>query len=536
MIKYKSTIFVLLLLALFSFSLFAEHIALQSFEESASDTWVYSADPADFAPYFWGRTNQPQGGAIAQDGDWYWASWLMEYTQASLTFSNVALTPGSPYSISFYYYSKNLVWDTDQLKVCLEYDNGTEWNNWTSLRLNTQAWTQFFINIPQTASTIRVKILTQYANADQDKYVHWDNFSIRPIATGFAAPEIFNTSVQQRRDGSKLVDIYYDLFDANDDICEIELTLSEDGGDTFDITPSPALISGDVGENIAPGSNKHIIWDAGAESRDFDGDQFMARFTADDGVSYIPTNFVLVEGGTFNNSFSEVTISSFYIDKYELTQTEYYAVMGSNPASGTGFGEGNDYPAYYISWFDAVEYCNRRSILEGLNPCYSYGNFGSNPDIWPRGWKSTSSNHSNVSCSWTANGYRMPTEMEWMFAARGGNLSNNYSYSGSNTLEDVAWYLDNSGSGTHPVGMKLPNELGIYDMTGNIWEWVWDIYDVYPYEPQIDPTGPASGTHRLFRGGGWRTQPPWCTVFTRYYYSATDNDNDLGIRLCLPMP
>ena len=522
---------IILILCALSFGLFAQNIAQQGFENTANDTWSYSASPASTVPYFWGLTNQAMGGATAQSGSWYWASWLMENNEASMSFSNVALTPGTQHSISIYYYSRNLNPATDQIKLCLEYDNGTEWNNWIPLLLNTQAWSLFSFNIPSTASTVRAKILTQYSNPNMDKYVHWDNFSIKAQEAEFTAPVVFNTSIVQRTDGSKIVDIYYDLFDANGDNCEIGLKLSEDGGNTFNIIPSPAFLTGDIGQNIAPGFGKHIIWDAGAESRDFDASQFMASFTAEDGQWPMPENFVFVQGGTFNNGTSDVTISSFYIDKYELTQAGYQAVMGSNPASG--YGGGSNYPVYYVSWFNAIEYCNRRSVLEGLTPCYSYSTYGTNPDDWPSGWNTSFSNHTNVNCNWSANGYRLPTEMEWQFAARGGNQTHNYSYSGSNDLNDVGWYWDNWGSAnnsTHSVGALAANELGTFDMSGNVWEWVWDIYGSYPSGSQTNPTGANSGSYRVDRGGGWGFSAVNCTVSQRNNSYATSGNADIGFR------
>ena len=243
-----------------------------------------------------------------------------------------------------------------------------------------------------------------------------------------------------------------------------------------------------------------------------------------------PANFVFVQGGTFNNGTSDVTISSFYIDKYELTQSGYQAVMGENPSHFSG---NLDRPVEQVSWFNAIEYCNRRSIQEGLTPCYSYSSYGTNPANWPGGWNSTSSNHTNVSCNWTANGYRLPTEMEWMFAAKGGNQSQGYTYSGSNDLNDVGWYWDNWGSAnisTHSVGALAANELGTFDMSGNVFEWVWDIYGSYPSGSQTNPTGANSGSSRVRRGGGWLYDADYCTVSLRDYSNATYSGDDLGFR------
>ncbi len=240
-----------------------------------------------------------------------------------------------------------------------------------------------------------------------------------------------------------------------------------------------------------------------------------------------PANFVFVQGGTFNNGTSDVTISSFYIDKYEVTQASYQAVMGTNPSY---FGGNPNRPVERVSWFKAIEYCNRRSVLEGLTPCYSYSAYGTNPDDWPSGWNTNSDNHTNVSCNWTANGYRLPTEMEWMFAAKGGNQSQGYTYSGSNTIADVAWYYYNSGSRTHNVGEKTANELGTFDMSGNVWEWVWDIYGSYPSGSQNNPTGASSGSGRVKRGGSWVSSANDCTVSFRFSNDATNSNYHIGFR------
>ena len=253
------------------------------------------------------------------------------------------------------------------------------------------------------------------------------------------------------------------------------------------------------------------------------------------GGKRMPANFVEVEGGTFSNGTSQVTVSSFYLDKYQLTQADYQAVMGtwnSDPLGDGTAGIGSDYPVYYVTWFNAIEYCNRRSRQEGLTPCYSYSNYGTNTDNWPSGWNTSNANHTNVNCNWTANGYRLPTEMEWMFAAKGGNLSQGYTYSGSNTIGDVAWYTPNSDRTTHTVGTKTANELGLYDMSGNVWQWCWDIYGSYPSGSQNNPTGSNSGSNRVLRGGSWLSDAHYCTVSYRGSSLATYSGYNIGFRVC----
>jgi formylglycine-generating enzyme required for sulfatase activity len=238
-----------------------------------------------------------------------------------------------------------------------------------------------------------------------------------------------------------------------------------------------------------------------------------------------PAGFVRVNGGTFamgsppddpNRDSDElrhrVTVSGFYISKYEVTQAEYEAVMWNNPSQF----KGPKLPVENVTWFDAIEYCNARSEDEGLTPVYETITIGKKRwTLWDQ----------------SANGYRLPTEAEWEYAAKGGASSKGYAYSGSNTAGDVGWHSGNSGNRTHDVGTREANELGLYDMSGNAWEWCWDIYGEYSSGPQTDPTGAVSGSARVVRGGVWHSGALYMRSATRGSLDPSPWLNGLGFRL-----
>ncbi len=218
-------------------------------------------------------------------------------------------------------------------------------------------------------------------------------------------------------------------------------------------------------------------------------------------------NMVYVSGGTFTmGATSEqgseawdnekpthsVTLSSFYLCKYEVTQALWRAVMGNNPSNF----KGHNLPVESVSWNDCQTFISRLNSLTGKN-------------------------------------FRLPTEAEWEYAARGGNRSRDYKYSGSNVLSDVAWYYDNSGYKTHPVGSKSPNELGFYDMSGNVYEWCSDWKGAYSSSSQTNPAGPSSGSYRVYRGGSWVNGAQGCRSSTRDNCSPDNRYSNLGLRLAL---
>lgn len=269
----------------------------------------------------------------------------------------------------------------------------------------------------------------------------------------------------------------------------------------------------------------------------------------DDG-SVSGDGFVKVTGCTVSGTVSgsdvfiagrTVIIPSLLVCDHEVTQKEYYAVMGTNPSSDSSsvasVESQKNHPVEILSWYDCLVYCNKRSLAEGLTPCYTISD-KTNPSDWGTVPIINNSTWNVATCNFNANGYRLPTEAEWEYLARGGNISNRGQsiYSGSNMIDDVAWYNENSGFKTHEVKKKKANSLGLYDMCGNAWEWCWDwggtITSTTP------STGVASGSKRVLRGGSWYRNADTCTIQHRetvYPYTRNASPgvggNNFGLRL-----
>ena len=272
-----------------------------------------------------------------------------------------------------------------------------------------------------------------------------------------------------------------------------------------------------------------VAFTVNAQNRDLNGDGVVDLSDVTDLIDYILNppltqtytvngvsfDMITMQGGTFTMGATEdqityadnsekpphqVTLSTYQIGKTEVTQELWEAVTGKSlsqiaRANGwTLYGDGPDYPMYYITWDDCQEFITKLNELTGQQ-------------------------------------FRMPTEAEWEYAARGGNKSKGFTFSGSNNIADVAWYSENSSNRSCPVANKAPNELGIYDMSGNVWEWCSDWYGDYSDAPQTNPTGPETGTEHVVRGGCWGALVSGSHLSNRISYVPTFHSNSVGLRL-----
>lgn len=234
-----------------------------------------------------------------------------------------------------------------------------------------------------------------------------------------------------------------------------------------------------------------------------------ANFTVT--VGDVTFKMIWVEGGRFDMGspagvgYSDeaprhsVTLDGYWIAETEVTQGLWRAVMGAEKGWTQGYGYGTNYPAYYVSYTEAIDFCKELNAKTN----YKYN-------------------------------FTLPTEAQWEYAARGGNKSNGYTYSGSNTLDNVAWYYNNSSFKTHVVKTKAANELGIYDMSGNVEEWCSDWYGSKYYSESgnlHNPKGPSTGGRRVLRGGSWFYDADNCRVANRYYNNSGASGSDIGFRL-----
>ncbi|MGC9451980.1 MAG: formylglycine-generating enzyme family protein [Oceanipulchritudo sp.] len=340
--------------------------------------------------------------------------------------------------------------------------------------------------------------------------------------------------------------VEYDLSGVVDPVF-ISITGSDDAGSTWTLPLSS--LSGDVGSGISEGRNRRIVWNAGTDWPGQYSDSVRFRVTASESGGPAPEGYSLIPAGTFTmgsptselgRSTAEtqhtVTLTrAFYLQRTELTKAQWDEVAVQGPARGytdlpvgrngyNGDASGT-HPVTEVSWYDVVKWLNLKSELEGLTPCYTVSG------------TTYKAGESSPVCNFNASGYRLPTESEWEYACRAGTTTAFYSgpitYTGTSpldpNLDQIGWYAGNSGTNTHPVGGKQANAWGLYDMSGNVWEWCWDWYATYP-GTVTDPTGAVSGTGRGGRGGYFDNGARDCRSAYRISGNPAYRGNNMGFR------
>jgi formylglycine-generating enzyme required for sulfatase activity len=343
-----------------------------------------------------------------------------------------------------------------------------------------------------------------------------------------ADPVVSNVRAAQR-EGTRLVDIEFDVADLDSPTLQIAVEVSDNAGASYTV---PAVsFTGDVGHGIQPGPGKRITWDAKKDWPNQYSSKVRFRVLASDvwrGMTLIPAGVFTMGDARVVGPVHPVDVSAFAIDRTEVTTALWREVQSWGLEHGydltAGGSWGSDHPIHSVNWFEVVKWCNARSEKEGLTPAYYLDE--AKTQIYRTGDKVPFVN-------WKA-GYRLPTEAEWEKAARGGVKGKLYPWADSEGISDARLNYNNKFGRTTPVGSYPSNSYGLHDMAGNVWEWCWDSPAEYPIGLVTDPRGPASGSARLVRGGGWGNAAVNCRVASRFNILAENRGDFVGFRTVLP--
>ena len=355
------------------------------------------------------------------------------------------------------------------------------------------------------------------------------------VCSIFAADPVVSNVKAKQREGSRLVDITYDVADPDSPTLTVYLKVSPDGGKTW---KGPVeLVSGDVGRGIVPGVGKRIEWDAGKE---IGPNQFGMRYRYKIGADdwQVPLGMAPIPAGSFQmgddrvggaTPVHTVTVSAFAMDKWEVSIELWESVRAWGNARGfdlpAGGSFGAQHPVQSVNWFDVVKWCNARSEKEERVPAYYVD------AAMTQVYRSGEKNPAGV--KWDA-GFRLPTEAEWEKAARGGREGDLYIWNNTNIIYLSANYDDSGIVRTTPVGSYNQNGYGLYDMAGNVSEWCWDWYGEFLSIAQNNPRGLVFGTERIQRGGGWENSQQKIQVASRSLDYPDKIQRYRGFRSVLP--